>query len=119
MSPTVFDPKKAKSILEEAGWRDSAGDGILEKEGEKFSFTLLTNQGNDTRKMACEIIQKSLREIGIEVKIQIVEWGTFLKEFIDKKRFDAVMLAWQLPEDPDNYDIFHSSRAEGGFNFIS
>ncbi|MBI2094967.1 MAG: peptide-binding protein [Candidatus Omnitrophica bacterium] len=119
VQPTVFDPEKAGLILREAGWRDSDGDGVLEKEGKKFSFSILTNQGNETRKMSCEIIQKSLREIGIEVQIHVVEWGTFLKEFIDKKRFEAALLAWQLPEDPDPYDIFHSSRADGGFNFIS
>ena len=117
--PSPYDPEKSKELLAQAGWRDSDGDGILDKEGRAFSFTLLTNQGNTERQMACEIIQKNLKDIGIEVKIQVVEWGTFLKEFIDKKRFDAVLLAWQLPRDPDVYDIFHSTRIDGGFNFIS
>jgi peptide/nickel transport system substrate-binding protein len=117
---TVFDPGAATRLLNEAGWKDTDGDGVLDKAGQKFSFTILTNQGNDERKMACEMIQKRLREIGIEMRIQIVEWSAFLKEFIDKKRFDAVLLAWQLGQDPDIYDIFHSSRAApGGFNFIS
>ncbi len=119
VSPAVFDPGKAKQILKEAGWNDSNRDGVLERDGRKFSFTILTNQGNEERKMACEIIQKSLRDVGIEVRIQVVEWSTFLKEFIDKRRFEAVLLAWQLPEDPDLYDIFHSSRMSGGFNFVS
>lgn len=98
-----FDPEVAKRLLA----------------GKKFSFTLLTNQGNDSRRMACEIIQRRLADVGIDVKIQVVEWGTFLKEFIDKRRFDAVLLAWQLPQDPDVHDIFHSSAMEKGFNFIS
>lgn len=119
VTPTPFDPKQSKELLAQAGWRDSNGDGILDKEGRPFSFTLLTNQGNTERQMACEIIQKNLKDVGIQVKIQVVEWGTFLKEFIDKKRFDAVLLAWQLSRDPDIYDIFHSARIDGGFNFIS
>jgi len=115
-----FNPGLAEKILKEAGWVRSGRDGILEKGGRKFSFTILTNQGNDQRKMACEIIQKELKTIGIDMRIQIVEWSAFLKEFIDKKRFDAVLLAWQLSPDPDIYDIFHSSKtAPGQFNFIS
>ncbi len=114
-----FDPERAKLLLKDAGWRDSDGDGILDKDGKKFSFTLLTNFGNDQRKQACEMIQKYLSQVGIEVKIQVLEWGIFLREHIDKKNFEAVLLAWQLPPDPDIFDIFHSSRqAPGQFNFV-
>lgn len=117
---TDFDPVLAKRMLAEAGWVDHDGDGFLDRDGRRFSFTILTNQGNEQRKQACEIIQKRLKEIGIDVKIQIVEWGTFLKEFIDKKRFDAVLLAWNLSPDPDIFDIFHSSKTRPGeFNFVS
>ncbi len=43
-----------------------------------------------------------------------------LHDFIDKKRFEAVILGWALSRDPDIYDIFHSSKTkEGEFNFIS
>ncbi len=120
VKPSLFDPEKARRLLAEAGWRDTDGDGILDKNGKKFSFTILTNQGNDQRKMACEMIQKRLKDVGIEMHIQIVEWSTFLKEFIDKKRFEAVLLAWQLGREPDCFDIFHSSRtAPGNFNFVS
>lgn len=115
-----YDPAKAKALLEEAGWSDHDGDGFIDKDGQKFSFTLLTNQGNEQRKLACEMIQRNLKEIGIDVKIQIIEWGTFLREFIDKKKYDAVLLAWNLSLDPDIYDIFHSSKTRPGeFNFVS
>ncbi len=120
VKPAGFDPELARELLHEAGWTDHDGDGILERDGRKFSFTILTNQGNEQRKMACEIIQRRLKEVGIEVKIQIVEWGTFLREFIDKKRFEAVLLAWNLSYDPDIFDIFHSSKTRPGeFNFVS
>jgi peptide/nickel transport system substrate-binding protein len=117
---SVFDAGLSARLLREAGWADTNGDGWLDKDGRKFSFTILTNQGNDQRKMACEMIQKRMKDIGIEMKIQIVEWSTFLKEFIDKKRFEAVCLAWQLSRDPDIFDMFHSSKtAPGEFNFVS
>lgn len=117
---SAFDPERARRLLSEAGWRDTDGDGILDREGLKFSFMLLTNHGTDERKTACEIIQKRLKDVGVRVEIRVVEWRTFLKEFIDKRKFDAVLLAWQLSRDPDIFDMFHSSKtAEGQFNFVS
>ena len=119
VEPVKFDPEKSRELLKEAGWEDSDGDGLLEKDGTEFSFTILTNQGNTQRMMTAEIIQRRLKEVGIEVKINIVEWSAFVSEFIDKRRFDAVLLGWSLSLDPDMYDIWHSSKTkEGQFNFV-
>ena len=118
VKPSAFDPVKAKQLLEDAGWSDHDGDGFLDKDGKRFSFTLLTNQGNDERKMAAEMIQARLGEAGIDMKIQIVEWGTFLKEFIGPRRFQAGILGWSVSRDPDVFDLFHSSKTNPGeFNF--
>ncbi|UCD85645.1 MAG: peptide-binding protein [Deltaproteobacteria bacterium] len=115
-----YDPEKARALLEEAGWVDTDGDGILDKEGEPFSFTIITNQGNEQRKKSAEIIQRNLKEIGIEVKIHIIEWAAFINDFIDKKNFEAVILGWSLDPDPDQYDIWHSRKTKfKEFNFIS
>ncbi|MBF0473719.1 MAG: peptide-binding protein, partial [Nitrospirae bacterium] len=61
-----------------------------------------------------------LKKIGINVKIRAVEWSTFLSEFINKKRFTAVLLGWSIGLDPDQYDIWHSSKTgPGQLNFVS
>jgi|UniRef100_A0A7C5AKC5 peptide/nickel transport system substrate-binding protein len=113
-----YNPEKAKALLAEAGWRPNA-QGLLEKDGKPFQFTILTNQGNDLRVRTGEIIQRRLREVGIEVKLRTVEWAAFLKEFIDKGRFEAVLLGWTTGQDPDLYDIWHSSKTRPGeLNFI-
>jgi peptide/nickel transport system substrate-binding protein len=118
--PHLYAPKKAKEILKETGWSDTDNNGWLDKDGEDFEFTILLNQGNELRQQAAEIIQRRLAEIGIKVKIKTVEWSVFLTEFVNKKRFDAVLLGWSLSRDPDCYDIWHSSKTkEGEFNFIS
>jgi peptide/nickel transport system substrate-binding protein len=115
-----YDQKKAKALLAEAGWTDSNGDGILEKDGKNFQFTILTNQGNDVRQKCAEIIQRRLKESGIDVKIRIVEWATFVKQFINKREFEAVILGWSISQDPDLYDIWHSSKTKPDeLNFIS
>ena len=76
----------ARGLLREAGWRDSNNDGWLDKNGQIFEFTIITNQGNDLRKQTAEIIQRSLKDIGIKVKIRILEWAVFLNEFVNKKQ---------------------------------
>jgi peptide/nickel transport system substrate-binding protein len=115
-----YDPQKARQLLAEAGWMDSDGDGILDKKGRPFQFTIITNQGNELRKKTAEIIQHRLRDVGIRVKIRIIEWAAFLKEFVDKKKFDAVILGWSGSIDPDVYNIWHSSKTgPKEYNFIS
>ncbi len=115
----AFDPELAKKMLAQAGWTDTNGDGLIDKDGRPFSFTILTNQGNDLRVKTATIIQNRLKDVGIEVKIRTVEWAVFIKEYVDKARFQAVILSWNILQDPDVYDVWHSSKAEpGGLNFV-
>jgi peptide/nickel transport system substrate-binding protein len=115
-----YNPQKARQLLSEAGWKDNKGNGILEKDGKPFIFEIVTNQGNDTRQKCAEIIQRQLKEVGITVKIRILEWAAFVNDFITKRRFDAVILGWSISLDPDAYDVWHSSKtAPEELNFMS
>jgi peptide/nickel transport system substrate-binding protein len=106
-----FSPTKARALLAAAGWTDRNGDGILRnKEGQPFSFTIRTNQGNEERKKVAEIIQQRLKEIGVQTDIQTIEWAALLKEYIKQKRFDAIVLGWGTGVDPDQYAVWHSSQ---------
>lgn len=111
-----YNPQKALKLFEAAGWKQNK-QGILEKDGLPFSFTLLVNQGNEPRIKTAVLIQYQLKKIGIDVKIRTVEWAAFLKNFVDKGFFDALILGWTLPAEPDCFDVWHSSRI-GGLNFI-
>jgi len=105
-----YDPERARRLLAEAGWGTRNADGLLVKDGQPFTFTLLTNQGNDERKKIAEIIQASLKELGVGVEIRVLEWASFLKEYVKKRRFDAIILGWGIGLDPDQYEIWHSSK---------
>ncbi len=119
VKPAAYDTMKARELLSESGWKDADGDGWLEKGGSKFEFTLIVNQGNAERLRTAEMIQKYLKDVGIRMKIRVLEWSALINDFIDKKRFEAVLMGWFLSRDPDNYDIWHSSKTrEGEFNFI-
>ncbi|QWV95025.1 peptide-binding protein [Geomonas oryzisoli] len=104
-----YDPERAKELLQEAGYHMGAG-GILEKDGKPLSFTIMTNQGNDQRLKCAQIIQMRLKKVGIDVKIRVMEWASFLTNFIDKGKFEAVLLGWTISQDPDLYDVWHSSK---------
>ena len=115
-----YDINKAKALLGEAGWFDKNGDGILEKDGIDFKFKLITNQGNKMRQDIATLVQRQLSSLGIKIEIQTIAWAAFLNEFIDKKRFQAVILGWTIPQDPDCFNVWHSESAkEGGLNFVS
>ncbi|MCL5024088.1 MAG: peptide-binding protein [Nitrospirae bacterium] len=115
-----YNPGKAKRLLEEAGWKDTNGDGVLEKNGRPFRFTILTNMGNSLRTNTATIIQWRLAKVGIKVDIRTLEWSTFVNQFIDKRRFEAVILGWGIGLDPDQYDIWYSGKTkEKEFNFVS
>ncbi len=114
-----FDPHRACALLDEAGWRTRDREGWRVKDGRRFEFTITTNQGSDERVKVAEIIQRRLKDVGVKVTIRVVEWSVFVTECINKRKFEAVLLGWGLGRDPDNYDIWHSSRTgEGQFNFV-
>jgi len=103
------DPAKAKALLVEAGWKPGK-DGTLEKDGRRFEFTVITNAGNEARAKTAAILQQNLAEAGIKMEIRTVEWAAFINEFIDKRKFDAVILGWNTTPDPDQFDIWHSGK---------
>ncbi len=105
-----YDLARARALLAEAGWHERNADGLLVKDGTPFTFELLTNQGNEERKKVAQIVQASLREIGVGVEIRILEWASFIKEYVKKRRFDAIILGWGIGQDPDQYEIWHSSK---------
>src|SRR5207245_3132769 len=105
-----YDMYKARALLAEVGWTKNADGVLVNRHGQPFAFELLTNQGNDERKKVAEIVQASLKELGVQVDIRVIEWASFLKEYIKKRRFEAIILGWGIGLDPDQYEIWHSSK---------
>ena len=118
-----FDPEKGKKLLEEAGWTDSNGDGVLDKmiNGKRmdFKFTFLSNT-NPVRKQILLVIVDALKKVGIQAEVQELEWSVYLDK-TKKHEFEATYSAWTSPTTPpDPYQIWHSSQSQGeGSNYIS
>lgn len=119
IEPLSYDPEGALVLLAEAGWKKGP-DGWLEKDGRRFQFTLITNQGNNLRKAILSVAQDSWRKIGIDVRTDVLEWAVFIQERVNKLDFDAVILGWAMGIEPDLYQIWHSSQTgPNQLNFVA
>jgi len=113
----AFDPAGAKKLLDEAGWIDHDGDGIRDKDGVPFRFKFLVPSGAEFYTNLSTIMKKDFAGAGIEVEIQTMEWATFVQQ-LNSRNFDAVSLAWSFGFDQDPYQVWHSTQAEKGSNFV-
>ena len=117
IKPYKFSLDSAKYYLKKAGWKDNNGDGILDKNGKKFEFTILMTSGSENAEKILTIYKENLKKIGIVMNIQMLEWATLLDR-VHKRDFDAVILGWALGIDPDIYMLFHSSQVDHGLNYV-
>lgn len=120
IQPLPYDLAKAKALLAQAGWRDSNGDGILDRDGKKFSFEFLYSAGSTFAERLATFMKEDLQKMGIEMRIVRLEFAAFLDR-IGKREFDAITLAWQSPVESDPYQLWHSSqvKVQGSSNYIS
>jgi peptide/nickel transport system substrate-binding protein len=120
VKPYPYEPQEAQKLLAEAGWVDTNRDGVLDKEGQNFVLTIMTNQGNRVREQTGLVIQARLKDVGIEVKLLTIEWAAFINDFLDKRNFEAVIMGWTVPLDPDLFDVWNSTKINPGeLNFIT
>ncbi|MCZ6506983.1 MAG: peptide ABC transporter substrate-binding protein [Acidobacteria bacterium] len=71
-----FDPEAAKALLEAAGWRDSDGDGLRDKDGRKLTLLFQTSI-NPVRQQTQEIVKQNLLDIGIDVQLKSIDSSIF------------------------------------------
>lgn len=103
-SEVEYDPKQAKEILEEAGWKEGE-DGIRSKDGVKAEFTLLFIQGDSVRQALAEDTANQLREMGISVKTEGVGWDTAY----DRAQSEALLWGWGAHTPMELYNIYHTA----------
>jgi peptide/nickel transport system substrate-binding protein len=122
VKPLPFDLEGAKALLKKAGWK-TGKDGLLHKsingKDTPFQFKLYTNQGNVSRERIATIVQQQLKQVGVDCQPQIMEWTTLLNEYINKRKYDAMVMGWQFGPEPDCYLTWHSSQmGEHQYNMV-
>lgn len=116
-----FNVERAKELLAEAGWKDSNGNGIVDKEIDgqlqDFKIEFAYNQGNDTRKKVGIALKEAARQAGIDVSVVSMEWSVFL-ERVKNHEIEMWYGAWVFDTRPsDPKQIWHTSSYEGGSNY--
>ncbi len=110
-----YDPAKAKALLEEAGWVDSDGDGIREKDGQSLKLEAYLMGWGYVPEVA-QLLQAQLRAVGIEMESQVVAYPAAL-EAARKGKHNLIPFGLSS-SDPDILrTFFHSSNADSGFNW--
>ena len=119
LKPWPYDPEKAAALLREAGWQDKDKDGILEKDGRKFTFTMMQISGHSIQQRMMPMLKESFAKAGIDMKIRNVEWSVYVQN-LNSRNYDVCCLGWSSSFDPDLYQVWHSSQiANEGSNHIS
>ena len=117
IEPWAYDPAAAAGLLDEAGWVDSDGDGIRDKDGVAFRFEFTLTAGNQFAEQMSTILKEELAKVGIDMAIRPLEWALFT-EVLDDRTFGAVIMGWSLPVEADPYQVWHSSQTDSGSNFV-
>ena len=102
-------PARARALLDEAGWRDTNGDGVRDKDGQRFAFTLITQAGFAVRENVAQVLQRQFKDVGVEAAVQLHD-GTSISKLWFEGKFDAMLHWWQLPADPELTLFFAKDR---------
>jgi peptide/nickel transport system substrate-binding protein len=109
IEPWPYDLEKARELLDEAGWVDSDGDGIRDKDGTALRFNFTYSADSDLYKRLAKLFKDDAAKVGIEVVPEPYEWSVLLPKLSDRK-FESMVMGWggDILEDP--YQLFHSSQ---------
>jgi peptide/nickel transport system substrate-binding protein len=116
LQPRSYDEVKGIALLEQAGYADRNGDGMLEDaEGRPFEFELVYFQGNEDTGRMVLFLKDMLARAGILLQPKPTEWSVMI-DLLKKRDFEAITLGWTSGLETDLYQMFHSSQIEGGGN---
>ncbi|MCX6168340.1 MAG: ABC transporter substrate-binding protein [Ignavibacteriales bacterium] len=115
LKPMEFNIDEAKKILKSEGWNDSDGDGILDKNGRKFSFTISVPSGNPLRTFTSNIVQNNLKAVGIDAKIEFLEPAVIFPKMF-KGELNAWVAGWGVPIPLNLKPYWYSDKKIAGAN---
>jgi peptide/nickel transport system substrate-binding protein len=109
-----YDPAKAGELLKAAGWTPGA-NGVLQKDGKPFQFTMDVGQRGVLEPVNA-LIQQDLKKVGVVVDLNTMEWNSYIQKDVVRREYTATVNWWTYPSDPDVFPYYHSSAAGKGFN---
>lgn len=105
------NPEQAKQILAEGGWRDTNGDGVVEKNGLPAEFTLLYPASDSTRQALALSVAEMIKPIGIRANVEGKSWDD-IKPMMHSS---VILFGWGSHDQTEMYNLYHSKSAKGDF----
>jgi peptide/nickel transport system substrate-binding protein len=105
---TDSNPEEAEKILEEAGWKDSDGDGIREKDGTKAEFDLYYSSSDQTRQALSVAVSEQAKKLGIKINLVGTNWD----EIYANQYSSAVLYAYSSIDTFNLYMQYHTKEAD-------
>jgi peptide/nickel transport system substrate-binding protein len=119
IKPWPYDPRRAAELLDEAGWRDTNGDGIRDRNGIPFRFEFMGTAQNAYTDQLLPILKEEFRKAGIDMAERRLEFTVQVQNLKDHS-FDASSLQWVADLKSDPYSIWHSSQTrDRGSNYVN
>ena len=113
-----FDPEKAKSLLAEAGWTDTDGDGIVDKDGTRFAFEMIYPSGTPTTDQMVAYMQDAWQAVGVEMTPRAMEFAAMVETITGEHDFEVAMLGFGWDASFIQDAMFGCDQYEGGFNMM-
>jgi peptide/nickel transport system substrate-binding protein len=116
--PLPYDPVRAVSLLEAAGWADHDGDGTRDRNGVPFRFNFMIPSGSEAAARMATKMKEDFARAGIDLILQRVDWSAFVRR-VTTHDFDACTMFWSGNSRDDPTQIWSSASIDGGSNFVS
>ena len=116
IQPWPFDPEAAMALLDEAGWVDSDGDGVRDRDGVPLAFTISYSDILPLFETTALVVQDQLRDIGFDVALEKLTWRDYLRDVYLGRQFDATPMSNSAgaggPPDPNDFMTLLDSRED-------
>ena len=113
-----YDLGRARELLESAGWRDTDGDGLRDKDGSELRFRFMYASESALYKRLAKLLKDEAAKVGVEVILEPYEWSVLMPRLSDRE-FESVVMGWGGDVLEDFYQIFHSSQiGNRGSNYV-
>jgi peptide/nickel transport system substrate-binding protein len=111
-----YDPEKAKALLAEAGWTDTDGDGIVDKDGQSLSFELLYAGGTTTADQMVAYMQDAWAEIGVAATPRALEFTALIEAITTNLDWEMAFLGFGWDATFIQDAMFGCDQYQVGFN---
>lgn len=113
VSQTAYDAARARQLLADAGWRDTDGDGIVDRAGRPLQVTLWAQSDEPRSELTAQLLREGLARVGVSAVLKMTDRTLFLTR-VFLQEFDLALVHFNIPLDPDQHYFWATAEDEPG-----